>query len=108
MQKKKKGPGIEPICGVSVIWPFSSADLLGLLASEPPPIIFRPGHIPLDHWLTLTYMASGTMYRLPDEIFFLKIEIYVGFPHDSNYRGTERKVCLGPGTEIHGTGNLFC
>ena len=26
--QKTMGPGIEPICGVSVIWPFRSADLL--------------------------------------------------------------------------------
>ena len=54
--QKTMGPGIELICGVSVIWPLRSADLLGLLASEPLRIIFRPGHIPLDHWLTLTYL----------------------------------------------------
>ena len=29
--KKTMGPGIEPLCGVSVIWPFCSADLLGPL-----------------------------------------------------------------------------
>ena len=29
--QKTMGPGIEPICGVSVIWPFLSADLLGPL-----------------------------------------------------------------------------
>jgi hypothetical protein len=38
--QKTMGPGIEPICGVSVIWPFCFADLLGLLASAPPPINF--------------------------------------------------------------------
>ena len=105
--QKKRGSGIEPICGVSVIWLFRSAHLLGLLASEPLPIIFRPGHIPLDHCLTLMYMASGTMYGSGDE-FFMKIERYFRFSHDSNYRATERKVCLGPGTEIQGSGNLFC
>ena len=46
-------------------------------------------------------------YRPRDERFFL-LERYFGFPHDSNYRATKRKLCLGPGTEIQGTGNLFC
>ena len=68
----------------------------------------RPWHIPLDHCLALPYSSSGTMYRPMDENFFSKIETYFGFPHDSNYRATKRKVCLGPGTEIQGTGNLFC
>ena len=39
---------------------------------------------------------------------FLQIEGCFGFPHYSNYRTTKRKVCLRPGTEILGTGNLFC
>ena len=38
---------------------------------------------------------------------FSKIERYFGFPHDSNYLATKRKVCLGPGTEIQGAGKLF-
>ena len=39
--------------------------------------------------------------------FFSKIARYFGFPHDCNNRATKRKVCLGPGTEIQGTGSLF-
>ena len=62
----------------------------------PPP----PGGEGMDTGGGGRYMSSGTMYRLGDEILFLKIERYCGFPHDSNYRATERKVCLGPGTEI--------
>ena len=46
------------------------------------------------------------MYKLRDKIFS-KIARYLGFPLDSNDRATNRKVCLGPGTEIQGTGNLF-
>ena len=30
----------------------------------------------------------------------LKIERYFGFPHDSNYRATKRKVCFGPWTDL--------
>ena len=42
------------------------------------------------------------------KFFFLQIEGSFGFPHYSNYRTTKRKVCLHPGTEILGTGNLLC
>ena len=70
--------------------------------------ICRPQHIPLDHCLTLPYSSSGTMYRPIDDNFFSKIETHFGFLHDSNYRATKRKLCLGPRTEIQGTANLFC
>ena len=33
-------------------------------------LLCRPGHIPLDHCLTLTYYSSGTMYRPRDNFFF--------------------------------------
>ena len=40
--------------------------------------------------------------------FFSKIERHFAIPHDSNYTATKKKVCLGPGTEIQVTGELFC
>ena len=40
--------------------------------------------------------------------FFFAIERHFAFLHDSNYRATSRKVCLGPGTEIQVTAKLFC
>ena len=63
---------------------------------------------PLDQWQVLKYCLPGTIYRPRDENFFLQLEGCFGFPHYSNYRTTKRKVCLRPGTEILGTGNLFC
>ena len=48
------------------------------------------------------------MYKPRDEHFFSKIERHFVFLHDSNYRATSRKVCLGPGTEIQVTAKLFC
>ena len=47
------------------------------------------------------------MYRLRDE-FFLETERHFAFLHDSNYRATSRKVCLGPGTEMQVIVKLFC
>ena len=32
----------------------------------------------------------------------------IAIQHDSNYTATKRKVCLGPGTKIQASGNLFC
>ena len=52
--------------------------------------ICRLLHIPLPY----TAIFSAIIYRPIDEFFFLKIETYLGFPHDSNYRATKRKVCL--------------
>ena len=101
------GPGNEPICWVSVIWPFHSAELLGLLASEPPPMIFRPGHIPLDHWLTLTYMSSGTMYRSGDEFFFVKIERYFGFHMAPTTEQPKGRCVWGLGLRSRAPGTCF-
>jgi len=39
---------------------------------------------------------------------FLKIERHFRFPHDFGCTTTNRKVCLGPGTEIEVSGKLFC
>ena len=58
----------------------------------------EPGHMQMDHRMTLTYYCSGTMSRPRDEIFFSKIQRRFVIQHDSNYTATKRKVCLGPGT----------
>ena len=50
---------------------------------------------------------SRTMYKPRDEKHFLTIERHFGFPHDSGYTATKRKVHLGPGTKIEVTGKLF-
>ena len=65
-------------------------------------------HLPLQKSLHLLYYCSRTMYRLRDEKFLSKTERHFAFLHDSNYRATSRKVCLGPGTEIQVTAKLFC
>ena len=58
---------------------------------EPPPI-------GLSHWAYTTRVlttSGGLLLKdhvQTDENFFLKIETYFGFPHDSNYRAAKRKV----------------
>ena len=59
-------------------------------------------------------MTAASVLLFKDDVqtkgqkFCSKIERHFGFPHDSNYTATKRKVCLGPRTNIRVTGKLFC
>ena len=81
--QKKIGPGTEP----------TSANLqTSAYTTGPPPktvIIWLRDHVQTER-----------------QFFFRKLRDILGF-HMTPTTATKRKVCLGPGTEIQGTGSLF-
>ena len=101
------GRGIEPICGASVIWSFHSADFLQVVASEPSQSDFKLGHIPLDHWLTLIYMSSRTMYRPRDDVFFSKLRDIFVFHMTPTTEQPKRRYVWGLGVRAKALGTCF-